>query len=107
MINWDRVAELRTDMGEDDFDEVVELFLSEMDEKLEDLRVSGAPPGPDDLHFLRGSSANLGFRELMTLCLSAEKGERTLDVATISECYTASKAEFIKRDISGASSMQV
>ena len=32
MIDWERVRELRSEIGADDFAEVVEMFLSEADE---------------------------------------------------------------------------
>ena len=34
MIDWARVSELRDEVGEGDFDEVVELFLEEVDEAI-------------------------------------------------------------------------
>ena len=33
MIDWNRVAALREEVGAEDFDEVVELFLQEVDEE--------------------------------------------------------------------------
>lgn len=38
MINWDRVAELREEVGVDDFAEIIELFLEEVDAIIELLR---------------------------------------------------------------------
>ena len=34
MIDWARVSELRDEVGAEDFDEVVELFLEEVDEAI-------------------------------------------------------------------------
>ena len=64
MIDWDRVRELRAEVGEDAFDEVVELFLDEVDESVESLT-----PGcdvPAALHFIQGSAENLGLKEFCT-----------------------------------------
>ena len=38
MIDWARVSERRDEVGEEDFDEVVELFLEEVDEAIAALR---------------------------------------------------------------------
>ena len=38
MIDWARVSELRDVVGAEDFDEVVELFLEEVDEAIAALR---------------------------------------------------------------------
>ena len=44
LISWDRVADLRSEIGEDDFAEVVALFLSEVEETL--TRLSTPLPAP-------------------------------------------------------------
>ncbi|MEP5762464.1 MAG: Hpt domain-containing protein [Litoreibacter sp.] len=102
MINWTRVAELRTDLGDEGFDEVVELFLFEMEDKLDEMRIAGGIPTAADLHFLRGSSANLGFDELMGLCLAAERGEQQLTIEQILSCYSASKHDFKAKTLPSA-----
>ena len=38
MIDWARVSELRDEVGAEDFDEVVELFLEEVEEAIAALR---------------------------------------------------------------------
>lgn len=74
MIDWGRVNELRNEVGEEDFEEVVELFLEEVDEVIDRLRAT-----PDlanlesDMHFLKGSALNLGFQSFSEIC---RKGER-------------------------------
>ena len=35
MIDWSRVEELRDKIGAEDFDEVVELFLSEVEDRID------------------------------------------------------------------------
>ena len=74
MIDWTRIAELRAEIGEDDLQEVVGLFLEETDEVV--ARLSGAVAASAleaDLHFLKGSALNLGFSALADLC---QQGER-------------------------------
>ncbi len=83
MISWERVRELRDEIGEDDFCEVVDLFLEEVEEVLARLRAEPNPASYEaDLHFLKGSALNLGFQALGALCRDGEvraaaKGDRT------------------------------
>jgi HPt (histidine-containing phosphotransfer) domain-containing protein len=73
MINWERVNELRDEVGQEDFLEVVEIFLEEVDEVVARLRTSPDPTTyEDDLHFLRGSAMNLEFAALSRTCHSGE-----------------------------------
>lgn len=98
MIDWDRVASLRAEIGAEDFAEVVEMFLEEADEVVARLR--GIRTGPEleaDLHFLKGSALNLGFGDLASLCSISEKraaqGE-AVDLGLVVGCYAASRSAF-------------
>lgn len=99
MIDWARVAELRDEIGAEDFAEVVLLFLEEADEVVARL------PGCTDaaslesaLHFLKGSALNLGFQTLAQLCQDGERlaaaGNPAIDRAAVAAAYEASKAAF-------------
>ena len=73
MINWDRVAELREEVGVDDFAEIIELFLEEVDAIIELLRDGqGLSDLEAHLHFLKGSALNLGFAKFAELCQAGE-----------------------------------
>lgn len=101
MIDWDRVAELRSEIGAEGFAEVLELFLDEVENVVMNL---GRKPGKlgDELHFLKGSAWNLGFRAFGAIC---QEGERRcnaghaeeIDIAAVLDCYARSKAEFMTR----------
>lgn len=102
MIDWHRITELRAEIGEDDFREVVEIFLEEVEEGIERLKSRQ----PDEalsanLHFLKGSALNLGFRSFSTLCQAGEtaasKGLVTVaDLEDLMSCYEKSKQAFEK-----------
>ena len=100
MIDWERVKTLCDEVGADDFDEVVELFLDEVDDVI--ARLSGSPDLTtleDDLHFLKGSALGLGFRSFSALCqagesLSAQGKAADVDLQKILDNYTASKQHF-------------
>ena len=65
MINWDRVDELRHEVGPEDFNEVIELFLEEVDDTISTLGMcDGNRTLEEQLHFLKGSALNIGFRTL-------------------------------------------
>lgn len=100
MIDWTHVAELRSDMGES-FDEVVEVFLMEVEEGLEKLDADGSSTAlAADLHFLKGAALNLGFREFAGLCarseqLATEDKVEEIDLAAIRDSFANSRVAFI------------
>lgn len=73
MIDRDRLQDLRAEIGEEDFADVVAMFLDEMSETLTALRADPAGISADALHGLRGSALNLGFAEFAAACPQAEK----------------------------------
>lgn len=103
MIDWNRVSELRDEIGPDDFGEVVELFLDEVETEIETLRVNYEKSRLESqLHFLKGSALNLGFEEFSRKCqqgeTAASQGEANgVDIPNILSCYDASKTEFLGR----------
>lgn len=98
MINWNRVNELKEDLGEEDFDEIVGFFLEEVEEKLTSMANGESTDLSEDAHFLKGSSANLGFTDMQSLCETAEKNPDPALVGQIKSCFEASKVEFLKAE---------
>jgi len=101
MIDWARARRLRDEVGSDDFGDVVELFLEEVDAVVGRLR-AGADPArlESDLHFLKGSALNLGFAAFGALCHAGEQqaaaGEAAaVDVAGLVAVYDRSRAAFL------------
>ncbi len=100
MINWERVNELREEVGIEDFDEVFEMFLAEVEEAM--VKLIAAPDiskMEEDLHFLKGSALSLGFAHFSGLCqigeTAAANGDaESIDLEKIYESYAASKTEF-------------
>jgi HPt (histidine-containing phosphotransfer) domain-containing protein len=103
MIDWDRVKTLRQEVGDDAFDEVISLFVEEVDEVVARLQDSPDPSRfEQDLHFLKGSALNLGFAELGDLCQDAERLAASgrpgkIDLAAIIACYGRSRGAFLDR----------
>ncbi len=101
MIDWSRVNELRRDIGEDGFSDVVEMFLDEVETVLARLSsVATTAALAEDMHFLKGSAWNLGFREFGAVCHDAERraASGTMappDVPGILAGYAQSKAAFL------------
>lgn len=95
MVDWDRVTQLRAEIGEADFEAVVTLFLAEVAEVAEKLRHAPDPATMDaDLHFLKGTVLNLGMHELGRLCDDgterAARGE-PVDLDALLDCYDESR----------------
>ncbi|SCM69370.1 Hpt domain-containing protein [Donghicola eburneus] len=101
MIDWDRIKELRDEIGAEDFAEVAEMFVSEVDASIDTLRTSpNMGTLGEDLHFLKGSALNLGFAELSRLCQEGEIAARagnpeTVDIGQVVSTYDASKEQFL------------
>ncbi|NKX44954.1 Hpt domain-containing protein [Roseicyclus persicicus] len=95
MIDLDRLTALRADIGEDDFAEVVLLFVSEIEERLAALQADPASARADDFHFLRGSAANLGFTGMVAACHAAEAAclaGTPPDIAAVAQGFAAALA---------------
>ncbi|NHX27648.1 Hpt domain-containing protein, partial [Escherichia coli] len=101
MIDWDRVTELKTEVGEEAFDEVVDLFLEETDEEIAKLGTAvHSGDLPEILHFIKGSALNLGFADLAALSARCEKtlaSGGAVDTAPVIDCYHRSKECFLTR----------
>ncbi len=101
MVDWARVKELQDEIGEDDFAEVVELFLEETDEVV--ARLTASPPMSEVealLHFLKGGAVNLGLAALARICADGERraarGQpEEVDLAAVADSYVRSKDEFL------------
>ncbi len=98
MIDWTRVTELSDEVGAEDFEEVVELFLEEVEAAIHDLK-AGTPDLEAKLHFLKGSALNLGFDMFAELCQAGELAAgagaaATVDVEQIKLVYRRSCDEF-------------
>lgn len=101
MIDWTRVTELCEEIGSDDFQEVVDLFLSEVEETLEQMQAEeDACALQATLHFLKGSALNLGFVGLAKLCQAGEKAviegqADEVDISALKQAYGAAKHQFL------------
>ena len=101
MIDWERVAELRSEIGAEGFSEVLELFLDEVEGVAMGLGKNRAKL-EEDLHFLKGSAWNLGFAAFGRLCQAGERAcaaghADEVDVPAVLASYAQSKAQFMTR----------
>lgn len=88
LVDWDRVRDLRDEIGEDGFDDVVAVFLEESDAVVDRIRNGGAASDAE-LHFLRGAALNLGFADLAETCRNGA------DLTVVAALYAQSKAAFM------------
>lgn len=101
MILWSRVSDLRDEVGAEDFDEVVDLFLAEVGEVIARLQGDYDRAALEqDLHFLKGSALSLGFEGFSELCqqgeTSAAAGDAdTVDIAALVDAFDRSRAMFL------------
>lgn len=103
MIDWDRVLQLCDEVGADEFDELLELFLDEVEGVAMRLSPDDSGQLERDLHFLKGSAWNLGFQQFGALChqgeLEAAQGRATqVDIAALLTSYANAK-QLLLRDL--------
>jgi len=104
MINWEQVKQLEEDIGVEDFGDVVEMFIAEVDEAVDNLRDIQQVPDADlapALHFLKGSASNLGFTDFADCCASGEKQAdagtgSVVDLGHVVKLYDQSKQSFLE-----------
>lgn len=98
MIDWDRVEDLRQEIGPAEFAEIVALFLEESDEVA--ARLAQGPTLRADLHFLKGSALNLGFSTFAQRCSQGEEALRdahgSVDPAPLIALYHDSRRAFLQ-----------
>jgi len=100
MIDWGRVKDLKSEIGEADFSEVAALFLEEADEVIGRISVTaGAEKLEQDLHFLKGAALNLGLAQLAALCQDGERraaaGMTDVDLSPLRAAYSVSRQMFL------------
>jgi HPt (histidine-containing phosphotransfer) domain-containing protein len=100
MIDWARVRELQEEIGADDFGEIVEVFMEEVETAV------GALPEADKgseleelMHLIKGCAWNLGFRELGKLCAAGEAAAAagdggSVDVAAVIAAFATARKVF-------------
>lgn len=101
MINWDKVNELREDIGAEDFEEIIEVFLDEVEEELASLTTKPKSDLGASMHFLKGSALNLGFQDFSEKCrigevFAAEGKAHDIDLSDLQSCYATSKQMFLQ-----------
>ena len=92
LVNQERLGALRGEIGEDGFDDVLEMFLAESDEVV--ARLAGQAVGAmseADLHFLKGSALTLGLDRLAELCRQCETGPQ-VHPSALADLYRQSRA---------------
>ena len=101
MIDWQRVNTLRKEIGEEDFEEIVPLFIEEVSEITDGLAAHvDLNELEANLHCLKGSAMNLGFSDFSMLChrgeaLAASGKAGEVNVSEILACFDASKDAFM------------
>ncbi len=101
MISWDRVREFRREVGQDDFAEVAEMFMEEVEGVIQRMRTQPDKASlVEDLHFLKGCALNLGFNAFSSLCedcerMAASDRSHHINLQDVFSAYEQSKSEFL------------
>ncbi len=98
MIDWARVEELRTEIGDEDFAEVAALFMAELDETVGSLAgLTDTDALRDGFHGLKGAALNLGFAAVADLSAKAESAPSAADLPCIAAACQTASAELLAR----------
>lgn len=97
LIDWAQLRELRSEIGPEDFAEVVAVFLSDADTLIDAIAGAGADGMEEALHAMKGSALNIGLTELARLCaegesLAAQGRAEEVAVAPVLTCFARSRA---------------
>ena len=97
MIDWIRIDELRDEVGQDDFGDIVGVFFEEALENLR--RADTVVTLLGQLHFLQGSALNLGFSNFAAICRNEENSlekdpSHTVEIDKICAAFSSSKQQF-------------
>lgn len=109
MIDWSRVRQLRDEVGASEFEEVVQIFLDEVQETIDRLHQNTARLELEqNMHFLKGSALSLGFDWFSKLCQDAERNAAAgkasdVDLPAILTVYDDSKAKFLAEKVANLS----
>ena len=105
MIDWIRIDELRDEVGQDDFGDIVGVFFEEAQEALENLRRADTVVTLlGQLHFLQGSALNLGFSNFAAICRKEENSLQKdpsykVEIDKIYAEFSSSKKQFYESNL--------
>ena len=105
MIDWIRIDELRDEVGQDDFGDIVGVFFEEVQEALENLRRADTVVTLlGQLHFLQGSVLNLGFSNFAAICRNEENSlqkdlSHKVETDKIYGVFSSSKQQFYESNL--------
>lgn len=100
MIDWNRVRELQDEIGAEDFGEIVEVFMEEVEAAIESLPQADKGSELEALmHLIKGCAWNLGFRALGKLCADGEAAAASgngasVDIPEVIAAFETAKSVF-------------
>ena len=96
MLDHQKINQLRKDLGAEGFAEIVDIFFAEVEEVFGRIQADGA--SATDMHFLKGSGANVGFTAFSKTCQIVEhslnEGGRA-DLDAVRRSFAKSKQAFV------------
>ncbi len=100
MIDWNRVIELREELGPGELSPIIDMFLGEIEARLFALD-SRTQHLAEDLHLLRDLALGIGFTDFCAQCLRAEqqlaRGDQTaLAPAALRASFGHTKQLFLR-----------
>lgn len=100
MLDWKRISELRGELGDTEFQLILEMFLDEIESVLMRLSDKDAHSLETALHFLKGCACNVGFSSFARLCDHEERkavhNPSSINLERLMQCYSESKKTMMR-----------
>ncbi|MBP8932029.1 MAG: Hpt domain-containing protein [Paracoccus sp.] len=101
MLDWGRISELRGEVGDAEFQVILEMFLDEVESAMMRLSAGDAKRLETSLHFLKGCAWNLGFAAFGSLCDEEERRAASgqaheVSIEGLMNCYSESKKTMMR-----------
>lgn len=101
MLDWGRISELRGEVGDAEFQVILEMFLDEVESAMMRLPAGDAKRLETSLHFLKGCAWNLGFAAFGGLCDEEERRAASgladeVSIEGLMNCYSESKRTMMR-----------
>ena len=101
MLDWGRISELRGEVGDAEFQVILEMFLDEVESAMMRLSAGDAKRLETSLHFLKGCAWNLGFAAFGGLCDEEERRAANghadeVSIEGLMSCYSESKKTMMR-----------
>lgn len=95
-VDWKRIEELQAEIGPAAFEQVLAMFVIELDDGFRRLaRLEDPRDAPATLHAMKGAALSIGLDRLARLCLELERAPVDRPALALADALKDAKAELL------------